>query len=159
SVAHGQCFTPPAGIADWWDGDIDANDIIGGHNGTVFGNVTFAQGKVDQAFLLDGTSGYIDLGDTFDTNLHDFTIEAWINGDPTTMEISGRILDKGLLTAYCFGRRQNTNKVGFEFMGSGSQGESFSTLSPVIDNTWHHVAVVVQNRTATIYADGVAENS
>ena len=158
SVAHGQCVTPPAGIADWWGGDGNANDIIGGHNGTIVGSVTFATGEVGQAFVLDGTTGYVDVGDTFDTNLNDFTLEAWINGDPT-MEQWGRILDKGFATGYAFGRRASTNKVGFEFLDSGSQGNSFSTVSDVIDNTWHHVAVVVENRTAAIYADGVAENS
>src|SRR5439155_8273912 len=115
---------------------------------------TFAPGEVDQAFSFDGTTGYIEIGDALDANLGDMTVEAWINGDPT-MEQWGRIADKGFATGWCLGRKEATNKVGFEFLDSGSQGNRFSTTSNVIDNTWHHVAVVVENRTATIYADGV----
>ena len=40
----------------------NANDVIGGHNGTLVGGVSFAPGKFGQAFSLDGSTGYINLG-------------------------------------------------------------------------------------------------
>lgn len=153
-----QCLRPPAGILAWLPGDGDSTDIAGSNDGSLVGDVSFATGKVAQAFAFDGTTGYVDLGDTLDTGLSAFTLEAWINGDPT-MESWGRILDKGFATGYALGRREASNKVSFEFLASGSQGNGFSTTSDVIDNNWHHVAVTVENGTATIYADGVAENN
>lgn len=152
------CTPPPANMVSWWPGDGNAFDIQDGHDGTVQGGVTFAAGRVDQAFSFDGATGYVDIGDALDVNSGAMTVEAWIKGDPT-MEEWGRIIDKGYSTGWCFGRMASTNKVGFEFLASGSQGNGFSTTSDVIDNTWHHVAVVVENGVATIYADGSAENS
>ena len=152
------CEQAPSGLVSWWSGDGDASDIAGGNNGTLQNGPTFVAGKVGQAFSFDGVNDYVDIGDRLDMQTGDFTLEAWVKGDPT-MQLWGRILDKGFLTGYAFGRAGSSNRVGFEFLGSGSQGNSFSTTSNVIDNSWHHVAVVKSQNTATIYADGVAENS
>ena len=43
-------------------GTGSAEDIAGGNGGTLRGCVTFAQGKVGQAFSFDGIGGYVDLG-------------------------------------------------------------------------------------------------
>jgi len=29
------CISPPSGLVGWWPGDGNANDIIGGNNGTL----------------------------------------------------------------------------------------------------------------------------
>jgi hypothetical protein len=88
----------------------------------------------------------------------DFTLSAWLQGDPT-MDQRGRIFDKGFETGYALGRSANTNAIGFEFLDSGSQGNAFDTTSSLIDGTWHHVALVKSGTTVTLYADGTAENS
>ena len=43
------------GLTDWWPGDGNANDIIG-HNNGILQNMTFDDGKVNQAFHFGGDS-------------------------------------------------------------------------------------------------------
>ena len=69
------------------------------------------------------------------------------------MEGFGRILDSGYLTGFALGRYGGGRQVLFEFRGS----QQLISTSEVIDNTWHHVAVVKSGGTATLYTDGVAQ--
>ena len=43
------------GLISWWQGEGNAIDVLGGNNGTLVGGVTFAAGKVGQAFNLNGS--------------------------------------------------------------------------------------------------------
>ena len=52
----------PGGLVHWWPAEGNADDIIGGNNGTLLNGVTYTAGKVGQAFNFDGTSGIVDLG-------------------------------------------------------------------------------------------------
>src|SRR5262249_15829688 len=74
------CAPPPVGMVAWWPGDGNANDIIGGNNGTLQGAATFAPGEVDQAFSLDGTDRPLDV--PYCPNLKpgtgSFTADAWV---------------------------------------------------------------------------------
>ena len=45
------CLTPPSGLAGWWPGDGNANDIVGANNGTLQGGATAtAAGMVAPGF-------------------------------------------------------------------------------------------------------------
>ena len=70
---------PPLGMVSWWPGDGHANDIVDGNHGTLEGGATFATGKVEQAFSLDGIDDFVDLGNApnLQVSAGDFTIEAW----------------------------------------------------------------------------------
>jgi hypothetical protein len=68
----------------------------------------------------------------------------------------GRILDKGYASGYELGRTGFAHTVGFTFLNSDP---SFTSTSEVIDETWHHIAIVKSGTTATVYADGVAEGT
>jgi hypothetical protein len=46
----GTCFPPPAGMVAWWPGDGNANDVVGGNNGTVQNGATFAPGGGGRAW-------------------------------------------------------------------------------------------------------------
>jgi hypothetical protein len=48
------CAPPPAGLANWWPGDGNANDVRADHNATLENGARLAPGLVGQAFLLDG---------------------------------------------------------------------------------------------------------
>ena len=81
SVTANACITPPSGMVSWWPGDGNANDIIGGNNGTLQNGATFAPGEVGQAFSLDGNGQYVDVGPV---NLPStFTVDLWL--DPTAV--------------------------------------------------------------------------
>lgn len=77
----GACFSAPSGLAHWFPGDGNANDVQGGKNGTLGGTVTFPAGKVDQAFSFNDTGGAayptLNVGSAY-------TVDFWIRptGDP-----------------------------------------------------------------------------
>ncbi len=71
------CDTVPANIVSWWSAEGNALDRIGGNNGNIGGNTTFASGEVGQGFVFNGTTSYIDLGTpTRPGNYKTSTIEA-----------------------------------------------------------------------------------
>src|SRR5262249_23215300 len=100
---------------------------------------------------FDGVQDVASVGNNLNMATSAFTVEVWIKGDPT-MQDWGRILDKGFATGYEIGRVSNTNRVGFVMLDPASDLNGFGTTSDVIDNTWHHIAVVKAGTTATIYA-------
>lgn len=148
---------PNDDLLAYWNAENGAVDVTGnGHDGTFQGNaMTMAGGPFGNAFAFDGSGDYIDIGDELDMGTSDFTLAAWIKGDPS-MGQWARIFDKGYASAYSLHRRASTNEIGFEMLSSGNV---FATDTPLIDNTWHHVALVKNGTTVTIYADGEAENT
>jgi uncharacterized repeat protein (TIGR01451 family) len=74
----GGCTPTPAGLVAWWRGENDGHDLLGTKNGTfTSGPPEFTTGRVGQAFLFDGKSGYR-VADSPDLHLQEFTIEAWV---------------------------------------------------------------------------------
>jgi hypothetical protein len=73
------CVTPPSNLVSWWTGDGDANDIIGTNNGTLMNGVTFAEGKVGQAFSFDGGDDYVEVPHAATLDLTGgLTLGAWV---------------------------------------------------------------------------------
>jgi len=71
---------PPEGMVSWWTGDGHANDIVGGNDGTLGDDVTFANGMVGEAFCFDGTADEAVVwapGVGID-GLQQLTIDAWV---------------------------------------------------------------------------------
>ncbi|MBK6405753.1 MAG: LamG domain-containing protein [Holophagales bacterium] len=85
------CTPPPPGMVAWWPGDGNASDIAGVHHGSVVGGVTYAAGRVGQAFRLDGSTGWVQVPDSAALSVTgQITIDAWINPAAT----GGRVVDK-----------------------------------------------------------------
>src|SRR5262249_43418554 len=77
------CSPPPSDLVGWWPGDGNIDDIVGGNNGTLQGNVTFASGMVGEALSFDGNS-YIDASDSnLPVGNSSATISAWIKTTQT----------------------------------------------------------------------------
>jgi hypothetical protein len=77
----------PPGLVARWSGEGDGTDSVGGNNATLT-NVTFAEGKVGQAFSFNGFSSCIRIpaSQALDLGAGDgFTIMAWIK----PMQIDG----------------------------------------------------------------------
>jgi hypothetical protein len=72
---------PPSGLISWWKGENNANDQLGINNGTLMNGATFAQGKVGQAFSLDGSDDYVQVSDSPSLNIGvgDFSLHLWVN--------------------------------------------------------------------------------
>ncbi len=153
------CTPPPSGMISWWDGEGDANDIIGTNNGTLQNGTVFAPGKVGQAFSLDGTNDYVTVPSSSDFNFGSdpFTISTWIkttqNGSwkriVTKRDPAGGgnwyslVIDNGYARLeLCAGCNLNSGLA-------------------VNDGEWHLI-VVTRDRTANMfnmYIDGILENT
>jgi hypothetical protein len=72
-------------MVGWWPGDGNSNDIIGGNHGTRVGSVTFAPGKVGQAFNFHETSSLVNIPASGNLDLRNaVTLAAWIQ--PTSFQ-------------------------------------------------------------------------
>jgi hypothetical protein len=146
----------------WWHGDGNANDIQLGSNGGLMNGATFAPGIVGQAFSFDGVNAFVDIPDR--PALHAvttaFTIDAWINPQPSLQEFGGWI----------FARRDPFASEGFGlqinnegFLSTQMQANAYSMIAsavPVIqfNGHWQHVAVTADtaNGSVLLYVNGQA---
>jgi hypothetical protein len=94
------------GLIAHWDAENGATDVTGnGHDGAFQGNAaTTTSGPYGKAFTFDGNGDYINIGDELDMGTSNFTLAAWLNGDPAMNEWA-RIFDKGFASAYSLHRR------------------------------------------------------
>src|SRR6266540_6067871 len=78
--ATSACVDPPSGLVTWWPGDGSAEDVQGGHDGTLTNGATFAPGMVGDAFSLDGVDDFVSVPDSPDWNFGSraFSIDLWL---------------------------------------------------------------------------------
>jgi hypothetical protein len=85
------CDPVPGGIAAWWPGEGNANDIIGMNNGTPGGSLSYTNGEAGQAFYLNGTDAFVEVPASGSLNAgtnSGFTVEGWI--DPSVVDSAAR---------------------------------------------------------------------
>lgn len=152
-----------AALVAHWQGEGDFLDSAGGHKGTQHNGVTFAPGKIGQAFSFDGVNDYIDIpdaGGSTSLNLNYQTISMWIN--PTMSSSSSFAvfpLDK---------RNGSPNFVGEYAMlirgngayqvvthTTGAMGFVNGTnLGTIPMNAWSHVAWTWNGNALKVYLNG-----
>jgi plastocyanin len=158
------CAPPPANMVSWWGAEGNARDGIGNYDGTLQGGVTFAAGKVAQAFNFNGTDGEVDLPNSSSAPLlnfgpnDSFTIDGWLKPDTTvlgTQRVAVSLTyvcspEAILLILLADGR--------IDFSIRDSLGNPVDATSPasIVDGQWHHVTGVrdVSNHTVNLYLDG-----
>jgi hypothetical protein len=146
----------PPGLVSLWSGEGNANDSVGGNNGTMTGSATFGPGKVGQGFVFDGRNGSgVMLGNPASLQLQDFTIEAWIKRASTSRVSqnapNAEIFSYGL-DGYGFGLwdgRLYLTKMGVD---------NVTMRTGISDTRWHHVAVAKSGNEVVFYIDGVVHN-
>jgi len=174
---------PEVGLVSWWSGDEDDKkftgrlmsadeltlDLAGSNDGTLVNGVSYAPGKVEQAFSLDGYNDYISLGTGPSVQgAGPFTVSAWVK----TTDSDGVIIQQRDATATGFDG-QYVLSVGSRFV-AGQEGKvswatyedgfgfgfNFSSNALVNDGQFHHI---VASRDADgaghIYIDGVLDSS
>ncbi|NBU11450.1 MAG: hypothetical protein EBS84_20975, partial [Proteobacteria bacterium] len=158
------------GSVAWWKAEGNANDSVGGHNGTVQNGAGFVAGISGRSFSFDGTSQYVSTADSpsWDLGTADFTIQGWIN-TPTpgaTMRLiaAGSWVD-GANNLWTFGYGAsspiwgNGNHLNFAYWNGSGYVDISSDQVAIPPNTWHHIAVVRSGATLTFYFDGAAAGS
>jgi parallel beta-helix repeat protein len=147
------CAPPPDGLASWWPGNGNADDIVGHLDGTLQGNVGFTSGMVGSAFALANSppsGASVVIGDPVELRFAtDLTIDAWIRVDtlvPTS--VAGYTLGNG---GYQLGV-----DGGLFLSKTGVSNVSSAPELTIEDHAWHHVAVTRAGATVVFYLDGVA---
>jgi len=85
--AQNSCAPLPLGLVSWWRAEGDANDEVGGNNGTLLNGAVLDVGEVGQGFRFDGARStvFIPASSNLDVGLgNGFTMEAWVNADDIT---------------------------------------------------------------------------
>lgn len=113
---------------------------------------------------FDGTDDYLSLADSEDWYFGsgDFTIDCWVKrGTTGTYQyIMGRGNSQLNGNVSFLLRFDNTNKISAFFSTNGSTFQyDMTTSSAYTDTNWHHLALVRNGVTITLYVDGISEGS
>ncbi len=164
------CDAPPSGIVAWWPGQGNANDIIGGNNGTLAGGLGFGAGEVGQAFNFINTNQAVIIPASASLNVGTgpgFTLEAWINPSDVTLNrpiFEWNTGNNGSWGLHFFISPQpfNTSPGPGELYANivDTSGQSHQLSSPgglLVTNVFQHVALTYDKASgvATIYCNGV----
>ncbi|HXU75981.1 MAG TPA: LamG-like jellyroll fold domain-containing protein, partial [Methylomirabilota bacterium] len=149
------CVAPPPGLVSWWAGQGNALDSADSNNGSLSGNAAFGEGRVGQAFTLDGNADAIVVGNPTNLQLQNFTIETWMRRANASISSFG---SHG--NALLFGYGSGGYGLGFRDDGSvfltRVDIDNVTITNGITDTLWHHVAVTKIDTNVVFYIDGTA---
>jgi DNA-directed RNA polymerase subunit RPC12/RpoP len=149
-----------SGLVALWSGEGNAIDSVGGNNGKLAGNVTYASGKVGQAFVFDGKmNDSVKVGNPVQLQLQDFTIMAWIKRD--NLQSVSADFRNGVIFGYGVGGYAlYLNSVGHLILSKlNVRGGEIKPYAAIKDTDWHHLAVTKSGSTVVFYVDGIAHSA
>jgi hypothetical protein len=147
--AFAQYSPPTNGLVAWWPGDGNANDVVGGHNGTLGGGMGFTAGLFGQAFA-GGGGRRVYIPDDPAFALTNFTMGVWVNVHADSWTIFVRQAEQDI--AYALGGQLN-GTIDF-FIYSATQQDSLA--APISYNHWHQVTASQDSGLGqmSLYMDG-----
>ena len=140
-----------------YNGESNTNDSFGTNNGTAVGGLTYGTGKIGNAFVGNGTTSYIEVGDKFDLGLSSWSYNIWFY--PTNLSFNRTLFSK---TAWAAGGGRfalNIESALITFNLTLSDGNYItirdnSTILP--GSQWSNLTVVVdRNDKIKLYYNGV----
>ena len=151
------CISAPPGLASWWPGDGNANDIAGTNNGALAGGVGFASGMVGQAFQFDGVSGYVYVPSAGSLDpIQGATLSAWVYFDalPSAAGHIMTIIGKSGFATDLDLQAEPDNR--FHFYAANSQSAASTTV--IQPGIWYHVAATYSAQASVaLYINGIQE--
>ena len=153
-----QCTTLPSGAVGWWTGNGNAVDIVKGNNGSLVNGVSYAPGKVDQAFSFNqAAQQYVSLPTSAANQLNNTngSIAAWVNPSATG--------EYDMITAFGSGNPGEAVGIG---INAGNvriyhQTDPFDwqTTTPVAVSTWTYLVYTWDGTTERLYKNGTLADS
>ncbi|MBA4372574.1 MAG: hypothetical protein C0402_06890 [Thermodesulfovibrio sp.] len=151
------CVAPPSGLAGWWTGDGNANDISGGHNGTLMNGATYEAGRVGQAFSFNGANDYVAIPAHVSMNLGtEFTVDFWMQ-PAVTIDPSDPLMHTLLF-------KGDSNLIDIangdgriEIIGPAQRPTSVTSTWTA--GQWYHIAVTFDSGGYKIFVNGLQEGS
>ena len=148
----------PLGLAGWWPGDGQANDIAGGQHGILAGGVTFAPGMVGQAFAFDGVDDRVDVPLSGSNNFAGgITTDAWVK--PNSIKLGSRVVGRELSPSSCSYpylsfdldvRAQAGNRAVFYFSTSDDVLHQVTGTSVIPTGVFTHLAATYDGSVARL---------
>jgi hypothetical protein len=147
------CLSAPSGLVAWWPGESNADDVVGGNNGTMQNGASYAPGFVGTAFSFTGTDEavLIPYAPSFNLSaMSGWTIEAWVNPASFNNSSWPTIYAEGYWDA----------SLGLD-SGTGALDSYINNANRFIGSVavplgqWSHVALVYDGTNRTFYVNGV----
>ena len=157
-----------------WPGEGNADDRRGGNHGILVKGMAFAPGVVGQAFAFDGQGSYVEFNPLVGNyGTGDFTFELWLRRAQAGTATEP-VLVKSFPTKLYFPQTSFFLRYGilsseidsalklyldgegrFQVeLNSGGEVDHVGSTRPLAIRTWHHLALVRQERAVRLYVDG-----
>ncbi|MFC1677313.1 LamG-like jellyroll fold domain-containing protein [Planctomycetota bacterium] len=146
------------GLVSRWALDGDANDSIGGIDGTVQGDPVWINGIVAGGLDLDGDD-YIDCGSDSSLDLtNNFTIALWIKAEGgVTILCKGDVIPTQAGGAYSISSDGSSNCIFI--LRDNTDTAPALVFAPMNFGQWAHIAATFSNGSMTVYTDGSQANT
>jgi Concanavalin A-like lectin/glucanases superfamily len=156
-----RCVQRPAGLVSWWPGEGNADDIQDSNPGVLNGGVTFAAGKVGQAFSFNGVNQFVQVPDASSLDpTAEATLDAWVkfNQLPSAAGHIMQIAAKAGVGRDLDLQAETDNKFHFFVAAGGSSAVVSTTV--IVTGRWYHVAATYKaTDRIQLYIDGVLEGT
>ncbi len=143
-----------------YNAENNANDSFGSNNGTAMGGLTYAAGKIGNAFVGNGTNAYVSLPNNSLKLTGDFSFSLWFNASALSgfQSLIGNYTWES--STFDRGFQLLLNNAGMAFRIFGSSSITLSASGTFTTNVWNHVVVTRKASTGTkIYVNGSLSNS
>lgn len=167
AVVAESCVSQPSELVSWWPGDGNADDIKDGNHATLMNGATFATGKVDQAFSLDGRDDFIEVPDSASlSGLQTFTIDMWVNLKNSSKSQSIIAKDNGGLSVEreweLYTHPDLPSILRFDIFSKDQTGQlvfagTYSSGKSLQSNQFQHIAVTYDRGNMKMFFDGVED--
>ena len=134
--------------SDSLEGGTGDDTIIGGESGS------------NNALSLDGTNDYVAItdNDNLDFGTGSFSVEAWVNDDPDSVNGYNNVVSKkeGGGTNVGWTLRINNQDKPVFFLADGTNAIYVQSNTAITEGTWYHLAGVIDRSTneAKLYVNG-----
>jgi len=158
-----------AGLVGHWSfdessGTTAADSSGNNNNGTVVGDAQWSAGKVGNALVFDGVDDMVVVNQNAGLPIYNngtdnaYSIAMWVKGGPQN---DMRIFSEGSTTSGTpllnLGTQDSGQFATYIRPETGTVSNHPLSQAEPFDDTWHHIAWVDDNGTATLYIDGLAD--